>query len=222
MSRKKIFLILAELFFAAGFLIFQILDCVLMLHQVPDSFGHLTAVFDGSWDADSHSFSVNGPDPRLVFSEPGRPVSDLLLEVRPEGTEQIQVQVFYSRDGIFREEDSALRYVQPGDGAVRFVFPSDNWSQIRVDISQNADILQAELFCNQPLRLAEAFLPPGLWRCLCFLSIAENGWPTEQTVPFVRDIPAGCSVEFGAAGAAFSLPPVLPVFWRTMSFAAWH
>lgn len=161
MSRKKIILIFAELFFVAGFLIFQILDCILTLHRIPDSFGHLAAVFDGTWEADNHSFSVNGPDPRLIFSDPENPVSDLLLKARPEGTEQIQVQVFYSRDGIFREEDSALRYIQPGDGAVRFIFPAGNWNQIRVDISQNADILQVELFCNQPLRLAETFFVFG-------------------------------------------------------------
>lgn len=205
MSRKKIFLILAELFFAAGFLIFQILDCVLMLHQVPDSFGHLTAVFDGSWDADSHSFSVNGPDPRLIFSEPGRPVSDLLLEVRPEGAEQIQVQVFYSRDGIFREEDSALRYVQPGDGAVRFVFPSDNWSQIRVDISQNADILQAELFCNQPLRLAEAFFASGALALPLFL-IYRRKWLANRADRSIRPGHTGGLLRgiWGSRGGVFS------------------
>ena len=205
MSRKKIFLILAELFFAAGFLIFQILDCALTLHQVPDSFGHLAAVFDGSWDADSHSFSVNGPDPRLIFSEPGRPVSDLLLEVRPEGAEQIQVQVFYSRDDIFREEDSALRYVQPGDGAVRFVFPSDNWSQIRVDISQNADILQAELFCNQPLRLAEAFFASGALALPLFL-IYRRKWLANRADRSIRPGHTGGLLRgvWGSRGGVFS------------------
>ena len=222
MSRKKIFLILAELFFAAGFLIFQILDCVLTLHQVPDSFGHLAAVFDGSWDADSHSFSVNGPDPRLIFQSPEGRFRIFCWKCARRGQNKYRFRFFIPgtvfsgrktvRYGMYsRETELSVLSFPPITGARSgWIFP-----KMRTFYRQNFSAISR-------FGWQKRFLPPGLWRCLCFLSIAGNGWPTEQTVPFIRDIPAGCFVEFGAAGAAFSLSPVLPVFWRTMSFAAWH
>ncbi len=96
---------------------------------------------DAVEDKDGTEYTVTGEDPYIVLDGMQGRLDDICMTIDDEDSDQLQLQVFYAKNGQkFSAENCTTQVVTPDDGKVVCDIPDGEYTALRIDFEQNLRI----------------------------------------------------------------------------------